>query len=54
MGYNWAPAYGDDFATDIETAEKLLAKIKSGKATDDELKEFLSVASDIVAHASKD
>lgn len=54
MGIDWWPAYGDDFATDIETAETLLAKIKSGKATEDELKEFLSVAHDIVAHASKD
>lgn len=54
MGIDWAPVYGDDFATDIETAEKLLAKIKSGKATEDELVEFQRVAYEIVAHASKD
>lgn len=53
MGWDGVPLYGDDFATDIETAEKLLAKIKSGKVSKEELNEFLEVASAIVDHAFK-
>ena len=53
MGIDFYPAYGDDFASDIETAEKLLTKIKSGKASNDELNEFLEVAEEIVNHAFK-
>lgn len=50
MGFDWAPAYGDDFATTVETAEKLLAKIKSGKADESERKEFLEVAEEIAKY----
>lgn len=50
LGYPW---YGEDFATLTETAKKLIAKIEVGKATDEDLKEFLEVSAEIVEHASK-
>lgn len=50
MGRNGAPLYGGDYATAIETAEKLLAKIKSGKATEANRKEFLEVCEEIVKY----
>lgn len=53
MGRDLYPVYGDDFASSIETAEKLLSKIKDRKATDEDLKEFLEVSAEIVKYASE-
>lgn len=53
MGFDSFPVYGEDFASDIETAKKLLSKIESRKATDNDLKEFLEVTAEIVKYASE-
>ena len=53
MGRDSLPVYGEDFASDIETAKKLLSKIESRKATDNDLKEFLEVTAEIVKYASE-
>lgn len=53
MGWDSLPLYGDDFASAVETAEKIIAKIKRGKATDKELEELSDVVSTIVKHASE-
>lgn len=53
MGRDGAPWYGEDFATSIETARKLIGKIESGTATDNDLKEFLEVTAEIVKYASE-
>lgn len=50
LGYPW---YGEDFATLTETAKKLITKIELGKATDEDLKEFLEVSAEIVKYASE-
>lgn len=51
MGKAGFPYYGEDFATDIETAKKLLAKIESRTATAEDLKEFAEVTAEIVKYA---
>ena len=53
MGRDLYPVYGDDFASNIETAEILLSKIKNRKSTDNDLKEFLEVTAEIVKYASE-
>lgn len=53
MGIVGAPYYGEDFATDIETAKKLLEKIESRTATEKDFKEFEEVSKAIVNYASK-
>ena len=53
MGRDTFPVYGEDFATDIETAKKLISKIESRTATDNDLKEFLEISAEIVKYASE-
>lgn len=53
MGYPNMPVYGEDFATDIETAKALLSKIESRTASDKDLEEFIKVSTAIVNYASK-
>lgn len=53
MGFDTFPVYGEDFATDIETAKKLLSKIESRTASDKDLEEFSKVSTAIVEYASK-
>lgn len=50
MGILGAPLYGGDYATAVETAEKLLAKIKAGKASEADRKEFLEVCEEIAKY----
>lgn len=55
MGYNYAPLYGDlDLGSAIETAEKVIAKIKSNKFDKDDLKELDKVLTAIKEEAAKD
>ena len=53
MGIVGAPYYGEDFATDIETAKKLLSKIETRTASNEDLKEFTEVVASIVKYASE-
>lgn len=53
MGWSSYPVYGEDFATDIETAKALLSKIESRTASDKDLEEFSKVSTAIVEYASK-
>mgnify|MGYP003413207531 CR=1 FL=1 len=53
MGIPYLPVYGEDLATDIETAKKLLEKIESRTATEKDFKEFEEVSKAIVNYASK-
>ena len=53
MGRDGFPFYGEDFATDIETAKKLLEKIENRTASDNDLKEFSEVTTVIVKYASE-
>ena len=55
MGRNWAPVYGDlDLGSAIETAEKVIAKIKSNKFDKDDLKELDKVLTAIKEEVEKD
>lgn len=53
MGFDWAIVYGKDFATDIETAKKLLSKIETRTSSNEDLKEFTEVVASIVKYASE-
>lgn len=53
MGWDGVPVYGEDFATDIETAKALLSKIENRTATEKDLEEFSEVSKAIVEYASK-
>lgn len=55
MGRNWAPVYGElDLGSAIETAEKVIAKIKSNKFDKDDLKELDKVLTAIKEEVEKD
>ena len=53
MGKPGAPWYGEDLATAIETAKKLIAKIETNKYTNETLKELADVNADIIKYANK-
>lgn len=55
MGRDWYPVYGElDLGSAIETAEKIIAKIKSNKFDKDDLKEFDKVLTAIKEEVAKD
>lgn len=55
MGYLTYPIYGElDLGSAIETAEKVIAKIKSNKFDKDDLKEFDKVLTAIKEEVAKD
>jgi prefoldin subunit 5 len=55
MGWHWAPVYGElDLGSAIETAEKVIAKIKSNKFDKDDLKELDKVLTAIKEEVAKD
>lgn len=47
MGILGAPLYGKDLGSSIETAEKIIAKIKTNRFDKDDLAELGKVISDI-------
>ena len=54
MGIDIAPLYGElDLGSAIETAEKIIAKIKSNKFDDEDLKELDKVLSAIKEKVEK-
>lgn len=55
MGWDWVPVYGElDLGSAIETAEKVIAKIKSNKFDKDDLKELDKVLTAIKEEVAKD
>ena len=55
MGFDIAPLYGElDLGSAIETAEKVIAKIKSNKFDKDDLKELDKVLTAIKEEVAKD
>ena len=55
MGRNFAPAYGElDLGSAIETAEKVLAKIKTNKYDTKDLKALADVLTAIKEEVAKD
>lgn len=55
MGRDWYPVYGElDLGSAIETAEKVIAKIKSNKFDKDDLKELDKVLTAIKEEVEKD
>jgi hypothetical protein len=52
MGFNFFPVYGEDLASVIETAKRLIEKIESGKFDETTLKEFANVNEEIIKYAS--
>ena len=55
MGYALWPVYGElDLGSAIETAEKVIAKIKSNKFDKDDLKELDKVLTAIKEEVAKD
>lgn len=53
MGWIGAPLYGEDFATSIETAKKLIEKIESGKFDEKDVEELSEVNAEIIKYATK-
>ena len=51
MGIMGLPLYGTDLATAIETSEKLLAKIKSGKYDKETLIDLAKANTDVISYA---
>jgi prefoldin subunit 5 len=55
MGWHWAPVYGElDLGSAIETAEKVIAKIKTNKFDKEDLKELDKVLTAIKEEVAKD
>lgn len=55
MGYIYYPVYGElDLGSAIETAEKVIAKIKTNKFDKKDLKEFDKALTEIKAVIAKD
>ena len=54
MGWVMMPVYGEDLGSAIETAEKILAKIKSNKFDKKDLVEFDKALTEIRAVIAKD
>jgi hypothetical protein len=54
MGYMFMPVYGEDLGSAIETAEKILAKIKSNKFDKKDLVEFDKALTEIRTVIAKD
>ena len=54
MGYAWFPVYGEDLGSAIETAEKILAKIKSNKFDKKDLVELDKSLTEIRTVIAKD
>ena len=54
MGYMFAPVYGEDLGTAIETAEAVIAKIKTNKYDKDDLVELDKAVAEIRAAIAKD
>ena len=52
MGFDFAPVYGEDLGSAIETAKKLIAKIESNKFDEQDLKELANVNAEIIRYAS--
>lgn len=52
MGWHSLPVYGKDFASAIETAKKLIAKIESNKYDEQDLKDLAEVNAEIIKHAT--
>ena len=54
MGYDGWPVYGKDLGSAIETAEKIIAKIKSNKFDKEDLKDLDKVLTAIKEEDEKD
>lgn len=52
MGFDFAPVYGKDLGSLIETSKKLIAKIESNKFDEQDLKELAEVNAQIIEYAS--
>jgi hypothetical protein len=54
MGRPYFPIYGEDLGSAIETAEKVIAKIKTNKFDKEDLKELDKALTEIKAVIAKD
>lgn len=53
MGYDWWPVYGKDLGSAIETAEKVISKIKTNKYDKDDLVELDKAIEEIKSAIAK-
>lgn len=54
MGWGWLPVYGEDIGSAVETAEHLIAKIKTNKFDTKDLAELVDALTAIKNAISKD